>query len=260
VGACGHASQDKSIRVWDMTKRAGVQTYRREHDRYWVLAAHPDQNLFAAGTAPVRPSAAPAVLMRRWIGHDSGLIVYKLERERPPSAVNGDVLFYVKDKYLRTLDLPSGRDVPLLNVRRAVGARTLAYNPAEHAVLITSKADGGTYDLFSLPREAPKEISDNPESKRGLGMAACFVARNRFAVLDKGGLVYVRNLANELTKTLKVPTSVDNIFYAGTGLLLLRTEESVALLDIQRKEVCVGRALTMPRPGSVQLTAAGGVW
>ena len=42
--------QDKSIRVWDMTKRTGVQTHRREHDRYWILAAHPDQNLFAAGT------------------------------------------------------------------------------------------------------------------------------------------------------------------------------------------------------------------
>ena len=49
--------------------------------------------------------------------------------------------------------------------------------------------------------------------------------------------VYIRNLNNELTKTLKVPNSVDNIFYAGTGLLLLRTEESMALLDIQRKEV-----------------------
>lgn len=42
-------SEDKSIRVWDMSKRTGVQTYRREHDRYWVINAHPDQNLFAAG-------------------------------------------------------------------------------------------------------------------------------------------------------------------------------------------------------------------
>ena len=99
------------------------------------------------------------------------------------------------------------------------------------------KVEGGTYDLYQLPRETPKEISDNPDSKRGLGLAACFVARNRFAVLDKNGMVYIRNLNNELTKTLKVPNSVDNIFYAGTGLLLLRTEESMALLDIQRKEV-----------------------
>ena len=51
------------------------------------------------------------------------------------------------------------------------------------------RADGGTYDLFQLPRETPREVPDNPDSKRGLGMAACFVARNRFAVLDKNGMV-----------------------------------------------------------------------
>lgn len=32
-----------------MSKRVGVQTFRREHDRFWILAAHPDINLLAAG-------------------------------------------------------------------------------------------------------------------------------------------------------------------------------------------------------------------
>jgi hypothetical protein len=42
-------SEDKSIRAWDMSKRTGVQTFRREHDRFWILAAHPEINLLAAG-------------------------------------------------------------------------------------------------------------------------------------------------------------------------------------------------------------------
>jgi len=42
-------SEDKTIRVWDMAKRTGIQTFRREHDRFWIMAAHPEQNLFAAG-------------------------------------------------------------------------------------------------------------------------------------------------------------------------------------------------------------------
>ena len=42
-------SEDKTIRVWDMTKRTALQNFRKEHDRYWVLAAHPELNLFAAG-------------------------------------------------------------------------------------------------------------------------------------------------------------------------------------------------------------------
>ncbi len=53
---CGRAqdiivsnSEDKSIRVWDMSKRTGTQTFRREHDRFWILAAHPEVNLLAAG-------------------------------------------------------------------------------------------------------------------------------------------------------------------------------------------------------------------
>lgn len=41
--------EDKTIRVWDMGKRTAVQTFRREHDRFWALTAHPELNLFAAG-------------------------------------------------------------------------------------------------------------------------------------------------------------------------------------------------------------------
>ena len=44
-------SEDKSIRVWDLTKRTCLNTFRREHDRFWVMAAHPTLSLFAAGIA-----------------------------------------------------------------------------------------------------------------------------------------------------------------------------------------------------------------
>ncbi|CAN6979737.1 unnamed protein product [Brassica rapa subsp. trilocularis] len=49
-------SEDKTIRVWDATKRTEIKTFRRENDRFWILAAHPETNLLAAG-------------------HDSGLIL-----------------------------------------------------------------------------------------------------------------------------------------------------------------------------------------
>jgi coatomer protein complex subunit alpha (xenin) len=42
-----------------MTKRTCLHTFRREHERFWVLAAHPSLNLFAAG-------------------HDSGMIIFKV--------------------------------------------------------------------------------------------------------------------------------------------------------------------------------------
>lgn len=42
-------SEDKSIRVWDMTKRTCLHTFRRDHERFWVMTSHPNLNLFAAG-------------------------------------------------------------------------------------------------------------------------------------------------------------------------------------------------------------------
>ena len=67
------------------------------------------------------------------------------------------------------------------------------------------------------------------EAKRGLGAAAVFIARNRFAVLDKGsGQIQIKNLRNEITKKVSAPLpTTDAIFYAGTGTLLCRSEDKV---------------------------------
>jgi len=121
-------SEDKTIRVWDINKRSGIQTFRREHDRFWILSAHPEQNLFAAG-------------------HDTGMIVFKLERERPAySALSNDTLFYVKDKYIRSAEYQSGRDVPVLSIRtRSEGnvpamtkIRSLSFSTQDKALLLCS--------------------------------------------------------------------------------------------------------------------------
>lgn len=67
------------------------------------------------------------------------------------------------------------------------------------------------------------------EAKRGLGTSAVFIARNRFAVLDRtANTIQIRNLQNEITKKCSPPDSTtDCIFYAGTGMLLCRSEDKV---------------------------------
>lgn len=92
-------SEDKSIRVWDMSKRSLLNQFRREHDRYWVLSAHPTLSLFAAG-------------------HDTGMVIFKLERERPAYAVYGNFLFYVKEKLLRRLDFTTSKDIAVMTLRK----------------------------------------------------------------------------------------------------------------------------------------------
>jgi len=218
-------SEDKSIRVWDATKRTGIQTFRREHDRFWILAAHPEMNLLAAG-------------------HDSGMIVFKLERERPAFSVSGDTMFYVKDRFLRFYEFSAQRDTQVISIRRPgsatlnQGPRTLSYSPTENAVLICSEADGGSYELYFVPKEVFGRSDLVPDAKRGAGGSAVFIARNRFAVLDKSSnQVLVKNLKNEIVKKSALPIATDAIFYAGTGNLLCRAEDKVVIFDLQQRIV-----------------------
>ena len=216
-------SEDKSIRVWDMSKKAGVQTFRREHDRFWVLAAHPELNLFASG-------------------HDNGLVVFKLERERPAYHCQDKTVFYVKDRYLRSFEIGTGKDVPLMPIRKHSNAgpqssgpqsaiHTMSYNHAEKAVLLCSPLDGGTYDLYQVVKDG-----DGSDAKRGQGSCATWVARNRFAVLDKYGAIVIKNLKNEVSKKFDAPgPTPDKLFFAGTGSLLVGSEDQVTLVDVQQK-------------------------
>jgi len=221
-------SEDKSIRVWDATKRTGIQTFRREHDRFWILATHPEMNLLAAG-------------------HDSGMIVFKLERERPAFAVSGDSLFYTKDRFLRFYEFSTQRETQILTIRRPGSSslnqcpKTLSYSPSENAILLCSDVDGGSYELYCISKDGTKDSfgrGDMQDPKKGLGGSAVFVARNRFAVLDKGSnQVSVKNLKNELVKKSALPTAADAIFYAGTGNLLCRSEDRVFIFDLQQRIV-----------------------
>lgn len=218
--SCG---EDKTVRVWDLSKRTAIQTFRREHDRFWILAAHPNLNLFAAG-------------------HDSGLIVFKLERERPAFSVHQDTLYYVRDKYVRAYDFNTGSDIGLLSVRKFgspfIPPKTLSYNPAERAVILTISSDNGIYELANLPQSSQGELKDSSvDGKRGSGQSAIFVARNRFAVLNKATqLIEVRDLSNSVVKSIKPPVQTNEIFYGGTASLILSSNTSVVLYDIQQQK------------------------
>ncbi|CAG9862045.1 unnamed protein product [Phyllotreta striolata] len=213
--------EDRSIRVWDMAKRTCLHTFRREHERFWVMTSHPNLNLFAAG-------------------HDGGMVIFKLERERPAYTVHGNLLYYVKEKYLRKLDFTTSKDVPVIQIRGGgkIPVYRMSFNPAENAVLLstrTSNLDNSTYDLYMIPKDQEREDHvPEAESKRSSGLTALWVARNRFAVLDRTHQLIIKNLKNEVTKKVQTPTC-DEVFYAGTGMLLLRDSEHVTLFDVQQK-------------------------
>ncbi|PIG87243.1 Coatomer subunit alpha [Aspergillus arachidicola] len=215
--------EDKTIRAWDLNKRTSVQSFKRDLDRFWVIAAHPEINLFAAG-------------------HDTGVMVFKLERERPASAVYQNQLFYItKEKHVKSYDFAKNVESPPMLSLRKLGApwvppRTVSYNPAERAILVTSPTDGGVYELIHLPRDATGAVEPT-DVKRGQASSAVFVARNRFAVFNQANQqVDIKDLSNSTTKTIKPPAGTTDIYFGGTGCLLFVTPTTVALFDIQQKK------------------------
>lgn len=223
--------EDKTIRVWDLNKRSAVQSFKRENDRFWVIAAHPEINLFAAG-------------------HDNGVMVFKLERERPAYAINQNMLFFVnKEKHVRSYDFSKNQEsLSMLSLKKLgqpwVPPRTLSYNPAERAILVTSPADGGTYELIPLPKDSVNAI-ESQDSKRGTGNSAVFVARNRFAVFTNATQqIDIKDLSNSTTKTIKPPVPITDIYFGGTGCLLLCAPAVVILYDIQQKKTLAELSVT----------------
>ncbi|KAM0593772.1 hypothetical protein ACHAP6_001102 [Verticillium nonalfalfae] len=223
--------EDKTVRVWDLNKRTAVQTFKRENDRFWVIAAHPEINLFAAG-------------------HDNGVMVFKLERERPASAVYQNNLFYInKEKHVKSFDFQKSIESPTLLSLKKLGSpwsppRTISYNPAERSVLVTSTTDSGSYELISLPKDSSGAIEPT-ESKRGSGNSAIFVARNRFAVLSVASqTIDIKDLANNVTRSFKPPVGTTDIYFGGTGNLLIINPTHVHLYDIQQKKSVAELAVT----------------
>ncbi|KAJ2706872.1 hypothetical protein H4R19_004962, partial [Coemansia spiralis] len=217
-------SEDKTIRVWDTTRRTLLQTFRREQDRFWCMCAHPELNLFAAG-------------------HDNGLIVFKLERERPAAAVHQNKLMYVKGVEVHLHDLATANDTRVALLRSAPAGqylappRSMSFNPTEMAALLTFDAEGGMYELHALQRPGGGQAADAGQVRRGAGSCAVWTGRNRFAVLDKTAQqILIKDLANQTTKTIKAPVAVEAIFAAPGSQILLATATSVVLFDVQTLE------------------------
>mmetsp|Transcript_23197 Transcript_23197/g.64834 ORF Transcript_23197/g.64834 Transcript_23197/m.64834 type:complete len:1217 (-) Transcript_23197:83-3733(-) len=229
-------SEDRTIRVWDVTKRTGIHTFRRDNDRFWIITAHRTSNLIA-------------------VGHDAGMVVFKLDCERPLAQCSGNMLYMVQDRDVHVIDLDkSTKGNQMAACKRppnamASGMKSLQFNPyntTEINVLVYYTQDSGMYDLFVGPNNAASE--SQVTKKDGNAQAVAFTARNRFAVLQHSGSIGIYNLANELSRKFEPPVPTDYIFPGGSNRILLKNEEKVVLYDLTAKKVIDEAAV----PGGVR--------
>jgi len=120
----------------------------------------------------------------------SGMIVFKLDRERPAYAAHGGTLYYVKERYLRAYDYQSQRDNPLISIRRTSTAGDARPCRVSHVCCLawhrmhTSACHGAC---------APQLLSTGAESlhcRRSPGVPLCRVRTcSRLDVQTRGGLM-----------------------------------------------------------------------
>ena len=216
-------SEDKSIRIWDYTKR-GAQpiVYRREAERFWILAAHPTLNLLAAG-------------------HDAGMSVFKLEYERPAYTVFDESMFLLRNNNLISVDLTAAEQLREMTIAAVQSKVTLpavvSYSASDNCVLLSSASSG--YLLTSVRGNVGAD-----SFKTGDGQFAVFVARNRFVVLQPGGesesaKVLIKALDNTTLKTVECPKDVKRLLPAASGSFFMVSNDKVQQFDLQQDTISI---------------------
>nr|CAG4708473.1 unnamed protein product [Naegleria fowleri] len=216
------ASEDKTLRFYDISKSQFIRSYKREYERFWILDVHPTQNLIAAG-------------------HDGGLIVFKLERERPAYQSVKNVLYYMKDKNMR--EVKNGKDTPAAILRKSWpgASRNIYFDPTMSFCILTSDHEGGTYELFEIKKtsSSSEEVQLKNPIRKGKALFAAFVGLQKYATLDpKDKKVFVHSTQSDRTKELNLTVGpVKRIFSAVSGRLLMTTDDKVHLYDLEQQKV-----------------------
>lgn len=208
-------SEDRTIRLWDPSLNSNLETYR-DAERFWVLAVHPTNGLIAAG-------------------HDGGVMVFKLARERPAHTIHNGMLYYTREAELRSYDFNTGVDrCPMKLRRRYHPAYSLSCNPGDNVAAVWYEKDGGVYDLITIPKVGG--IAD-AEPRNGFYTNAVFFALNKFATLDKTNQIVLRTTSNEISKVLPSVNNCNRIFPGPSGFLLCRNDEKVFLFQVSQRAV-----------------------
>ena len=176
-------SEDKTLRLWDLNRRVQIHQTRRDTDRYWILAAHPNLNYFASG-------------------YDNGMSVFKLERERHASQRIGSSIFFVKSKNLYVYDL-SSKEKTLMAAVNTNGKQVLLnqpksmyynyFNQNAHDVILNFDGENSCFIIYEFSKDL-KSVNCNLEKRGDNTLGAVFISKDKICVLDMNREVVVCNL------------------------------------------------------------------
>jgi coatomer protein complex subunit alpha (xenin) len=218
------ASEDHTVRVWDSKRFIHLAKYRRQDDRFWAVAAHPKWPILAAG-------------------HDTGITVMRLMRQRPTFDVFGKFIYYYSDSAIHLYNLDSQTDTVVGTTKpRIVSGRASPLDPpprsfsysATHKKLLVGHDE--KIELHTLETGDVKLID---------GAQPAWVSRNQYGWLSKGQL-FLSEVNGVSATTVPIPKAL-RLFPAHAGGVLLAATDQVTLFDTVHQRVVAERACPTPR-------------
>eukprot|EP00771_Trimastix_marina_P001265 gnl/Trimastix_PCT/2323.p1 GENE.gnl/Trimastix_PCT/2323~~gnl/Trimastix_PCT/2323.p1 ORF type:complete len:1240 (+),score=493.38 gnl/Trimastix_PCT/2323:133-3852(+) len=213
-------SEDKTIRVWSQSKNSPLVTMRKESDRFWCLATHPNRTLFAAG-------------------HDSGFMVFRMHRERPPFALHQNKIYVAREHGTKgpgvyVHDLATSRETYLGKLSHPYSAyRELHVGPLDDQALllcVTSRGRSATWGYDLVRRGQP------PVSGSALGRGAWY--GRKYCIANKPHELCFHDAgAVRATNKHHFESGFDYVLPGPPGHVLVRSGNIVSLFDVQRKAV-----------------------
>lgn len=237
-------SEDKTLRLWDLNTKNQIQQTRKDTDRYWILAAHPRQNYFAAG-------------------YDNGMTVFKLERERHSSTRFGSNIFFVKNKNLYLYDLStkeqtlmsvvnsSAKQEVLLNQPKSIYYNT--FNQGAHDIILNFDGESSCFIIYEYNKDLSK-VNCALEKRGDNTLGAVFISKDKMCVLDMNREVAVCNLDGNNIKKVQLNKKglnrIEQLYPAPLGRILVHADDSIFMYDLAARKVL--HELTLPEGTSVK--------
>jgi coatomer protein complex subunit alpha (xenin) len=220
------ASEDNTVRVWDARRFLHLAKHRRPDDRFWVVAAHPKSPLFAAG-------------------HDTGLIVFRLMRQRPAYDVFETDLIYYKDNAIHkyAINLQSDSVIGQSKPHPTAANRSSPLDPPPRSLAYSSHS--GKF-LVAFDREFELHVQDVRTIE---GTEPVWITRNQFGWLSEGHLC-TREVSGASISRQVLPRAL-HFFPAGIGRIFLALPDQIILWDVMRKQEIANRSIPHVRRSSL---------
>ena len=229
-------SEDKTLRLWDLDKKSVVSKITKENERFWVIASHPNISLFAAGS-------------------DGGLIVFKCEETRIPSACFPGCIIYFQNYSIKlwkngTVDKKNICDLNYRGKGIRHGVISIIKNPFINDIsqiinfaLVTKVNDKNAIVHCLIKVDKNNNKYDLNEYNFNDGNSACFLAKNRLCILKSGGILQSVDPTNP-TNVFPIDMGTidkeqfDSIYQGPLGKFFLKFKNGiVSLFDVNTRKI-----------------------